>query len=115
MDTVMHLRKVQIMVNGKEESGVVVLWVTDGVDWCCVGFLQKHLVKKWRQFEDKLYQVTDMLAYSESSTKRRLSYRNHGACIVTPIEEPQPIEFFTQPDTPSPIKQPVQKKSKTDA
>ena len=32
-------------------------WVTDGMDRCCVGFLGRHLVKHWGEFDVKLAHV----------------------------------------------------------
>jgi hypothetical protein len=34
-----HLRKVQVLVEGHEETAITCIWVTDGVDWCHVGSL----------------------------------------------------------------------------
>ena len=39
-DMVVHLRKVQIQAGGGEETAIAVVWVTDGMDHCRVGFLQ---------------------------------------------------------------------------
>ena len=38
-DSVVRFRKVQVIINKKEESAIVVFWVSDGVDQCHVGFL----------------------------------------------------------------------------
>ena len=43
-DVVAHLRKVQVIIQGKEESTIAAYWVTDGIDSCRVGFLPKHCV-----------------------------------------------------------------------
>jgi hypothetical protein len=44
-DMVVHLFKVQIQVEGREEMAIAAYWVTDGVDCCCVGFLPPHMVR----------------------------------------------------------------------
>ena len=36
---VVRLRKVQVIVNEKEESAIAAFWVSDRVDQCHVGFL----------------------------------------------------------------------------
>ncbi len=38
-DVVVPLRKVQVMVDGREEMAIAAVWVTDGIYRCCVGFL----------------------------------------------------------------------------
>ena len=42
---VVHLWKVQIVVNGKEELAIAAIWVTDGCDCCRVGFLQRYMIQ----------------------------------------------------------------------
>ena len=37
-DTLLHLRKEQILVDGQEASAIACYWVTDGIDRCRVGF-----------------------------------------------------------------------------
>ena len=43
-DVVVWLRKVQILVDGKEETAIAAFWVTDGMERCRVGFLQRHMM-----------------------------------------------------------------------
>ena len=38
-DIVVRLRKIQLMVEGKEETAITAIWVTDGIDRCRVGFV----------------------------------------------------------------------------
>ena len=45
LDSLVRFREVQIIVKGKEETALVVYWITDGVDHCHVGFLPRHMVK----------------------------------------------------------------------
>ena len=44
-DVVVHLRKVQIMVEGREERAIDCVWVTDGIDCCRINFLPCHMAK----------------------------------------------------------------------
>ena len=44
LDSVVHIRRVQIKVFGNEQTALAVYWVTDGVDQCRVGFLPKKTV-----------------------------------------------------------------------
>jgi len=43
-DTLLCLRKEQIMVDGQEETVLACYWVTDGIDRCRIGFLKCHIV-----------------------------------------------------------------------
>jgi hypothetical protein len=60
-DVVMRLLKVQIQVEGWEETAIAAYWVTDGVDCCCVGFLQFHMVRQAACYDGALAQVTCVL------------------------------------------------------
>jgi hypothetical protein len=42
-DVVVRLRKIQLMVEGKEETAIAAIWVTDGIDRCRVGFVPRHM------------------------------------------------------------------------
>ena len=44
-DVVVRLRKVQVVVDGKEETAIAAVWVTDGIDRCRVGFLKRHMAQ----------------------------------------------------------------------
>ena len=44
-DTLLRLRRVQIEVDGHEETAIACIWVTDEIDCCRVGFL-KRLMRK---------------------------------------------------------------------
>ena len=37
-DVVVRLRKVQVLVEGKEETVIAAVWINDGIDRCHVGF-----------------------------------------------------------------------------
>jgi hypothetical protein len=44
-DVVVRLCKVQIMVEGKEETAIAAIWMTDGIHLCRVGYVPRHMVK----------------------------------------------------------------------
>jgi hypothetical protein len=44
-DVVVCLRKIQLMVEGKEETAIAAIWVTDGIDRCRVGFVPRHMAR----------------------------------------------------------------------
>ena len=56
-DVVVRLLKVQVMVEGREETAIAVVWVTDGMDCCRVGFLPRHMVKHAARYDGSLAQV----------------------------------------------------------
>ena len=72
-DVVVRLRKVQILNNqGREETAIAAYLVSDGIDQCRVGFLQRHLVAHAKSFDGVLAQVTQVYSVtSESPSKRK--------------------------------------------
>ena len=60
-DVVVCLRKVQVLVDGIEETAVAAYWIIDGEDCCRVGFLQRHMVAYMSRYDDALAQVTRVL------------------------------------------------------
>ena len=47
-DVVLHLKKVQVLIDQQEQSAIAVFWVSDGIDRCHVGYLPKAYVKNWK-------------------------------------------------------------------
>lgn len=88
-DVVVRLRKVQIMnSSGKEETAIAAYLVSDGIDQCRVGFLQRHFVAHARSFDGVLAQVTEVYSItSDSSIKRKKCRHNMGCCLAALISE----------------------------
>ncbi len=85
-DVVVRFRKVQILVNGKEESSIAAYHVSDGIDRCRVGFLQRHLLKHWKLYDGVLAQVIDVYSKEcESPRSRKKFKRNQGCCVAAII------------------------------
>ena len=83
-DVVVRLQKVQVLVDGKEETAIAVYWITGGTERCRVGFLQRHMVKHAAQYDGALAQVTAVLGtHSESKEERRMHHVNKGFCYAT--------------------------------
>ncbi len=61
-DMVVHLWKVQIQVEGREEMAIAAYWVTEGIDHCRVHFLQHHMVRQAACCNGALAQVIRVLA-----------------------------------------------------
>ena len=88
-DCVARFRKVQVIVNEKEESAIAAFWVSDGVDRCHVSFLLQHHVKHWKKLEGVLAQITEVYTGdSDSPTKHQKHYRNSGVAIGAIISGP---------------------------
>ena len=79
-DSVVRIRCVQVVVDGLEESALACFWITDGIDRCRVGFLPRHYVKHWEEFEGRLAQIVEFYKDSDSPEKRRKNYQNSGYC-----------------------------------
>ena len=71
---------------GNEESALAVYWISDGIDRCCVGFLPRHLVKQWQQYDGRIAQVLELYQGSDSPTKKRKNVRNCGCCEAVLID-----------------------------
>ena len=85
-DVVVRFRKVQVIVDRKEQSAIAVYRVSDGIDSYRVGFLQRHLVKHWKQYDGVLVQVIEVYSKeSDSPTSRRKYHRNKGCCVAVII------------------------------
>ena len=88
-DSVVCFRKVQVLIEGKEESAIAAFWVSDGVDRCRVGYLPKFHVTHWKSLEGALAQITEIYTEdSDSPTKRQKHYRNSGCAIGAFISPP---------------------------
>lgn len=77
-DTIVKLRKVQIAINGKEDTAVAAYWITDGVERCRVGFLSRAHAKKAESFHGKLAQVMSFLKESSNSHERKRAHQCKG-------------------------------------
>ena len=87
-DVVVRLRKLQLMVAGKDEMVIAAIWVTDGVDRCCVGFVPCHMVKHAAQYDGALVQVTCVLSDDAETcdlAEQRLFHKNKGFCLAVII------------------------------
>ena len=90
-DMVVRLRKVQVVVEGQEETAIACYWVSDGIDRCRVGFLMRHMVAHARRYDGALAQVTKVFSADEfqcNREERRLFYSKRGCCQATIISLP---------------------------
>jgi len=88
-DTLLHLRKEQILVDdGQEETAIACYWVTDGIDRCRVGFLKRYMVKHAGRFDGALVQVTKVFSADprvSDTAERRMHHQNHGCALGTVV------------------------------
>lgn len=89
-DSLVRFRWEKIDVDGVEQPALCVYWVTDGVDRCRVGFLQRHLLKHKKDYDGKLAQVVEFLATSESPGDRAKAHRCHGVCRAALVQADKP-------------------------
>ena len=89
LDQVVCFRKVQVLLDGKEESSIAVYWVTEGVDRCRIGFLRKFAVKHWQHYEGRLGQIVDIYNEDDESRQKRFKVKkNHGCVVAALISSP---------------------------
>jgi hypothetical protein len=89
-DVVVCLRKVQIMVEGREET-IAAVWINDGIDCCRVGFLPCHMVAHAARYDGAVAQVTHVFCDDPTfcdSTERRMFHKNGGCCLPAIIAWP---------------------------
>ena len=60
-DIVVHLRKVQILVERQEETVIAAVWINNGINRCRIGFLPHHMVKHAVGHDGAVAQVTHVL------------------------------------------------------
>ena len=87
-DMVVRLRRVQVLVEGMEETAIACIWVTDGVDRCRVGFLMHHMVAHAMRYDGALAQVTRVYSGDSAecnSAERRMFHAKRGCCDATII------------------------------
>jgi hypothetical protein len=84
-DVVVRLRKMQLMVEGKEETAIAAIWATNGIDCCRVGFVPHPMVKHAAGYDGALAQVTRVLsdnAETCETVEQHLFHRNKGFCLA---------------------------------
>ena len=87
-DVVVHLCKLQLMVEGKEATAITAIWVTNGVNCCHIGFVPCHMVKHAVRYDGVLAQVTRILsddAETYDLAEQCLFHRNKGFCLAAII------------------------------
>ncbi len=78
-----RLRKIQLMVEGKVETAITAIWVTDGIDRCRVGFVPRHMVRHVTRYDGALAQVTHVFSDNPeicNMAEQRMFFKNKGYC-----------------------------------
>jgi hypothetical protein len=92
-NVVVRLRKVQIMVEGREEMAIATVWINDGINRCHVGFLPRHMVAHANRYEGAVAQVIHIFSGDPTfcdSTERRMFHKIRGCCLAAIIVGPSP-------------------------
>jgi hypothetical protein len=79
-DTLLRLRRVQIEVDGHEETAIACIWVTDGIDSCRVGFLKRHMLKHAWRFDGAVFSADPLHC---NLAEQRMHYHSHGCALAT--------------------------------
>ena len=90
-DVVVRLRKVQTLVEGKEEMAIAAVWVNDSIDRCCVGFLPWHMVKHVARYGGALAQCVRVFLGDANvcdTAECSAFHRSHGFCLAAIIAWP---------------------------
>ncbi len=85
---VVCLCKVQIVVDGREETVIAAYWVSDGIDCCRVDFLSCHMVKHAVRYNGALAQVTRVFSNDpmcSDTAECRMFHKNKGCCLAAII------------------------------
>ena len=86
-DSLVQFHKVQVVIDGVEETALAVYLVSEGIDRCWVGFLRRFLVKHKKKYDGRLAQITDILgSESESLSDHHKYHRNKGYCHAVLLE-----------------------------
>jgi hypothetical protein len=81
---------------GQEEIAIVAFHVSDGIDHCRVGFLQRQFVAHAKTFDGVLAQVTEVYSVgSDSPIKRKKCRHNMGCCLAALISDFPSAEKYT--------------------
>ncbi len=87
-NVVVPLRKVQIVVDGCEKTGITAYWVSNGIDCCRVGFLSCHMMKHAMCYDGALAQVTHVFSNDlmcSNTVEHRMFHKNKGCCVAVII------------------------------
>jgi hypothetical protein len=90
-DVIVHLRKVQILVEGKEEMAIAAIWINDGINRCCVGFLPCHMAKHAARYNGAVAQCTRIFSGNADAcdtAEHRAFHKNSGHCLAAIIAWP---------------------------
>lgn len=83
---------------------LAVIWVTDGMESCIVGYVDPRLEALADQLEGRLVQATDIFLMSSSPTRTQFSDKNKGVCLMAIIDsyrqnDDRVTELYDYPDS----------------
>jgi hypothetical protein len=86
-DVIVHLWKVQFLVEGREDTAIAAVWINDGIDCCHIGFLPWHSVKHAARYDGAVAQCTWVFsgdANACDTAERHVFHKNSGCCLTRP-------------------------------
>jgi hypothetical protein len=87
---VVRLCTVQLMVEGKEEKAMAVVWVSNRIDCCHAGFLPCHMVPHAALYNKALAQMTHIFNNNTAewaSAERRTYHKYKGYAYAVIISD----------------------------
>jgi hypothetical protein len=92
-NVVERLWKVQIMVEGREETAIAAIWINDVIDRCRIGFFPPHMVAHANRYDGAVVQVICIFSGDPTfcnSTECRMFRQNRGCCLAAITAWPSP-------------------------
>ena len=93
-DEVVRLHKMQLMVEGKEETAIASIWVTDCINCCRAGFVPCHMVRQAARYNRALARVTCIFSGDPETcdtAEQRLFFKNKSFSLA--------LIIFTLPES----------------
>ena len=100
-DTLLRLQRVQIEVDGHEETAIACIWVTNGIDRCRVGFLKRHMLKHAWRFDGAVFSADPLHC---NSAEQRMHYHSHGCALATIVSITNTMNTTMEIDGKMPVK-----------
>jgi hypothetical protein len=92
-NVVVRLQKVQILVEGQEETAIATIWINNGINRCRIGFLPCHMVAHAARYDGAVAQVTCVFSNDPTfcdSVEHRMFHKNKGCCLAAIFPWPSP-------------------------
>ncbi len=99
---------------GREETAIAAYHVSDGIDQCCVGFLQRQFVAQAKTFDGVLAQVTEVYSVGSDSQIKRKKCRHNVVVVLQRLSQIFSLRQNTRPKRPPVLSWPKWQKGEDD-